>query len=313
MSEAVNAMVVWEGVRLLDGSRFAAFVRLVTGDTTIVTSSDVTSQMQVLLNVPYSLEGRNRQRELDVYIPDTSCNSPLLVFVHGGAWISGDKGDHADLARRIATITGYAVAVPNYTLTPRDPPAEHSLRHPIHAEDVLLSLKFLRDWRGPDNVDRLYDPDALYLVGHSCSAHILSSIFLDSSGVTPSLTPPSDLALSVKAIILSEGLYDLDLLLDSFPGYRKWFVIPAFGPRQSYASFSPTNFSSLFHHIRWLLIHSSGDSLVDLKQSIRMRDHLASHVEEHVHTNFHELTANHDDIFTDHYVHIISNFIHNNT
>jgi len=115
---------------------------------------------------------------------------------------------------------------------------------------------------------------------------------------------------------LSEGLYDLDLLLTSFPDYRQLFIAPTFGHRDSYAPFSPINFPLLHHHLRWLLIHSDADNLVDLAQSQAMREHLlrlyAPDSERHVHSNFHELHAGHDAILhTDKYFRIVTDFVLN--
>lgn len=208
---------------------------------------------------------------------------------------SEDKSDHALLAWRLAVATGCSVAVPNYRLSTQATP----LQHPAHAEDVLAALSFLLSWHGPlpagASVPRLpYDRTQLYLVGHSCGAHIIASIVLDSSKVTPTLTPPStsaamshvpNLISSIRAVVFTEGIYDLDLILSSFPAYKDWFIAPAFGQRGTYAPFSVTQHPFREHrgmtgyegtHIRWLIIHSNGDTLVDLKQAEAMYDHLRS-------------------------------------
>ena len=117
---------------------------------------------------------------------------------------------------------------------------------------------------------------------------------------------------------MSEGIYDLDLLLTSFPDYRQLFVAPTFGHQDSYASFSPTNFPLVHRHLRWLLIHSEADNLIDLPQSQAMHEHLSRlytpNAEKHVYSNFHELHAGHDVILgTDKYIRIVTDFVINNT
>jgi acetyl esterase/lipase len=196
---------------------------------------------------------------------------------------SEDKADHADLARALAQRAGCAVAVPNYRLTPNEPPPPPAagLRHPAHAEDVLAFLSFIRAWTGPDasspSPSRAlsYDPSALVLLGHSCSAHMLACIVRDSSEATPSLTPPADLLGAVRAVVVSEGIYDLDLLLSSFPTYRAWFIENAFGPPDSasqYSKFDVTKYRERAggDKIRWYVLHSTGDTLVDFPQSEAM-------------------------------------------
>ena len=188
---------------------------------------------------------------------------------------SEDKAQHAQLARNLALRTGLAVAVPNYRLTPRQPAPQTELRHPVHAEDVLAALHHLVT---TDDPRILFNKQALFLIGHSCGAHILTSIFLDSSLSTPSLTPSPQLLEATKAVIASEGIYDLDLLIRNFPDYKAWFVANAFGELSSYSSVSTTTFPlrSNSSHVRWLIVHSRGDTLVDLVQSEVIYSHLLS-------------------------------------
>ena len=190
--------------------------------------------------------------------------------------LSEDKADHMVLAERLAHQTGFPVAVPNYRLTPREQTKNNVLQHPSHAEDILHFLEFLGTWNGPLNCGRACDKQRLFLMGHSCGAHILSCILLDSSAVIPSLTPSITLLDAVKGIVLSEGIFDLDLLNAHFPDYLGWFIAPAFGKLDSYAAFTVTRYPmrSRRHECNWLLIHSSGDTLVDLTQSEQMLRHL---------------------------------------
>jgi hypothetical protein len=125
---------------------------------------------------------------------------------------------------------------------------------------------------------------------------MLSSIFLDSDSVTPTLTPQPALLSAVKGIIMSEGIYDLDSLLLRFPTYRDWFVEPAFGPSQSYAPFSVLNYPLRHSHISWLILHSRGDSLVDLPQSTSMHTHLSQLDPACSFINIDDLVGEHNDI-----------------
>ncbi|KAF8902047.1 hypothetical protein CPB84DRAFT_1776452 [Gymnopilus junonius] len=131
------------------------------------------------------------------------------------------------------------------------------------------------------------------------------------SSVTPSLTPAQALIDSVKGIILSEGIYDIDTLLASFPSYRDWFIQPTFGPSESYAKFSVLGYPLRSpSNIYWLLLHSKGDTLVDLPQTEAMHNYLLHIYPERVSINTDDLTDEHNAILrTDIYVKIVSNFI----
>jgi len=250
--------------------------------------------------ITYDLESR---LQFDLYIPRDSHQKPLICFIHGGAWRSENKLQHAQLARNLAIATSYPVAVPDYRLSPTT--GDPVFIHPAHAQDLLQFLNFIISPSSP-----AFDPGNLILIGHSCSAHMLSSIFLDSSAITPSLSPSQELLHSVKVIIMSEGIYDLDILLNSFPKYREGFIQRAFGITDSYSQFSvltyPIRPSSA---ISWLLLHSKGDTLMDQIQSDKMYDHLFQLYPQNVFRNVDDLIEEHNDIPRgDRYVELISQF-----
>jgi len=225
--------------------------------------------------------------------------SRYLFLFKADKWLySEDKNDHAGLAKLLAESTGWPVAVPNYRLTK----AETPLLHPGHSEDTLAFMEHVRDLRGPfDDNEQPFDRDRIYLMGHSCSAHTLASIVLDSPH--PSLKPSSGLLRSIRAVVFSEGIYDIDKLLESFPSYRDWFITAAFGDRKSFADDAVSKYSyrSDGAHIRWFIVHSKGDTLVDVVQSQTMFDYLLS-IEggksepKKLLGDFHRLDMEHNDI-----------------
>ncbi|KAJ7582891.1 Alpha/Beta hydrolase protein, partial [Mycena floridula] len=262
--------------------------------------------VQTAVNVAYSDDQSDLFRQFDVYFTSGS-TEPAIIFVHGGAWRSEDKSDFVDLANSLVQQTRCAVFVPNYRLTTS---TNLNFKHPGHARDILQFLSFLVDWKHPEGLN--FDAAKLFLLGHSCSAHMLASIFLDSPYA--SLRPRTFLLERIRAIIMSEGIYQIDLLLDHFPKYKEWFIEAAFGPHDSFTQFNATNLSLRNNRIRWLFIHSKGDSLVDVAQSEVMLAHLqnlydaAAHT--HVEANFDTLQGEHNDILhSSAYVQIVADFI----
>ncbi|KLO12241.1 alpha/beta-hydrolase [Schizopora paradoxa] len=272
------------------------------------------SSVKSKIDVEY---GSSSAQKLDLYWPSTlqgadepSKAKPLICFVHGGAWRAEDKSDHAGLAIRLVSVTGCPVAVPNYCLTARSPTPETQQHHPAHSEDVLDSLNLLVGFSSP--LSNIYAKDVtldLYLIGHSCSAHMLTSIFLDSSHATPTLAPSPSLLSSVKAIAMSEGIYDIDLLIKNFPDYESGsygFIANTFGvrlgsstPEKKYADVSTTRYPARKDgkHLKWLIIHSKGDSLVDFAQSQSAFDHLKSEFgEDEVQRDFEAITFEHNEM-----------------
>lgn len=219
---------------------------------------------------------------------------------------SEDKLDHAQLARNLVVATSFPVAVPNYRLSPTSDGDHPVFIHPAHAQDILQFLNYTLSHPSP-----VFDPGNLILIGHSCSAHMLSSIFLDSSAISPSLSPSPELLHSVKAIIMSEGIYDLDTLITNFPNYREWFIQPAFGISKSYSQFSVLKYPARHpSEFSWLLLHSKGDTFVDQIQTDTMYGHLSQIFPQKVSRNVDDLVEQHDDILRgDRYIELISQFI----
>lgn len=187
--------------------------------------------------------------------------------------LSEDKKDYGILAHNLAAYTSFPVAVPNYRLTQPD----NGLQHPAHAQDVLQLLTFLFTWSGPQGCQcPPYDPNRIFLIGHSCSAHMLACILLDSS--EPALVPSAALLRAVQGVVLSEGIYDIDTLIKSFPIYREWFISGTFGNLPTYDRYSAVKMvlREGAKHISWIILHSKGDTLVDTVQSQAIYNHLQS-------------------------------------
>lgn len=95
----------------------AALTAACQSSTTVppVQSMDA-SQAATLLDVSY---GTDAQQKMDIYLPAnrSRTTTPLLVLIHGGAWVEGDKVDLNDLVKGMQTIfPTYAIANINYQL-----------------------------------------------------------------------------------------------------------------------------------------------------------------------------------------------------
>lgn len=148
----------------------------------------------LIRDVPYSA-ARDDQRTLDLYLPDAE-HPPLLAFVHSQFWSRNDHGRELHLAfAKPLQDAGVAVAVIRHRLAP-----EH--RHPEPAEDVAAAVAWLFA-----NADRYgWDPEQIYLSGHSSGAHLASLVALDRSYLAAHQLDPGALA----GVIPISGVYDLD-------------------------------------------------------------------------------------------------------
>jgi len=227
---------------------------------------------QVRLDVPYgsgSPLSFDAQRSLDLYLPgraplaakppapSAEAVPPLLVYIHGGAWVSGDKRQYADLGEAWAR-RGVMVAIVNYRLS-----GEGGVRHPTHAQDAAAALSWLRKHAG----ELGFDKGRIFVAGHSAGAHIAALLAYDPS----LLSAVGERADMIRGFIGLEGIYDLPELVRRFPSYRVDFLQVAFGGDETaWRSASPQHMS-MAHRRPWLLVHSQHDELVDVEQSRRFK------------------------------------------
>lgn len=126
----------------------------------------------------------------------------------------------------------------------------------------------------------------------------------------------------MRGVVISEGIYDVDVLLRSFPGYREWFIANTFGDLSAYPDVNVASYPSRAggEHICWFVLHSSGDVLVDQLQSEIMFAHLssiagiaapaASESPATVSKNFDELHEGHNELLKGEiYPRLIADFI----
>jgi len=102
---------------------------------------------------------------MDVYYPAVADKPvPAIIYVHGGAWISGDKASD-EAVRFIPDLVdqGYLVASVNYRLAP-----EH--KFPAQIEDVKCAVRHLR----ANAANYGIDPSRIGAVGASAGGHLVA-------------------------------------------------------------------------------------------------------------------------------------------
>lgn len=128
-------------------------------------------------------------QSLDLYLPKRrpGCGpTPIVVWVHGGAFSIGDKANQVADKVRLFTHEGWAFASVNYRLAgdPRSGPTAG--RYPAQPRDLARALAFLRRHADEYQLRR----DATMLLGHSAGAFLVALVATDASllrtvGVSP--------------------------------------------------------------------------------------------------------------------------------
>jgi len=149
-------------------------------------------QSALLAQVPVTAAdvcyGPHERHRLDLYQPQGDGLAPILVFIHGGGFLKGDKGGadawpNANVAR-MAARAGFLGVVINYRLAPDNV-------WPAGAEDVASVVAWLKANAGRHGGD----PDRIVLMGTSAgSVHVAGYL---------KLAGDSD----IRAAVLLSGIY----------------------------------------------------------------------------------------------------------
>jgi acetyl esterase/lipase len=131
------------------------------------------------------------RHRLDLYLPQGAKDWPLLVFIHGGGWDSGDKMQRAGGADVYANIgryfasEGVGTAVINYRLQPAT-----DWRGQV--ADVRQAVRWLHE-HAREHGGR---PDRIFLMGHSAGGYLAAFV---------GLTAPAGATFGIRGVISVSG------------------------------------------------------------------------------------------------------------
>ncbi|MCG6922820.1 MAG: alpha/beta hydrolase [Acidobacteria bacterium] len=143
-------------------------------------------EVAVQRDLAYVTDGHPRQK-LDLYLPGADAPLPLVVYIHGGAFRTGDKGDAPPLEY---LDQGYALAAINYRLS------QHAL-FPAQIEDCKAAIRWLRA-----NAARYgLDPERFAVGGASAGGHLAAMV--GTTGHVPKLDVGEhrDVSSRVQAVV----------------------------------------------------------------------------------------------------------------
>jgi acetyl esterase/lipase len=189
-----------------------------------------------------------------------SDRAPLVIFVHGGGWKRGDKGNATGQYKAPHYLAqGYAFASINYRLVP-DSTVEQQ------AADVASAVAHLRS-----NAQKLgIDPQRIVLMGHSAGAHLSALV-----GTDPQYLRGAGLDMSALTgvIPLDGAAYDVPTQMTEGARIMKDTYIQAFGANPArQKALSPYWHASAPNAPAFLILHVDRDD--GARQSATLADAL---------------------------------------
>ncbi|OUM62230.1 hypothetical protein PIROE2DRAFT_11546 [Piromyces sp. E2] len=148
-------------------------------------------------NISY---GGSISTTLDVYANGNNSQNlkPVVIFVHGGAWISGNKLEY-QMIGNILSNNGYVAVLPNYLLSPMG--SMDDMVNDVY-QCVLWTYKNISQYGG--------DNSRIILTGHSAGAHlsmltvIKATLNLENKGRQLQPLP------KLEKLVLFNGPYDFN-------------------------------------------------------------------------------------------------------
>lgn len=171
-----------------------------------VATEDVIASSRMIQPVEYEYVADGHERhKLDFYAYEEEGDSkrPTLIWIHGGAWIAGDKTKIDPLAYKVAGLGKYNLVSINYRLA-----NDTSAPWPEIVYDVNAAIR----WVKLNSTKLGIDPNKLILAGESSGAHLaaMSAFSPEVEELQGEHNPgPST---DVRAAVLFYGAYNMSSL-----------------------------------------------------------------------------------------------------
>ena len=190
---------------------------------------DVSGVKRKWLDVAYAAQSPSQV--LDIYLPEEGEGPfPTYIFIHGGAFIAGDKQDLQFLLAADGVNRGYAVVSVEYR-------KGFESKAPNGLYDVKSAIRFLKAHAGEYRLD----PERFAIGGDSAGAYY--AVFAAATAAIPAFDGPAPVFPSasgeVKAVVAQCGCYDL-LRMAPPP------EVEAAAPKEFIPGTIPANLMSIF-------------------------------------------------------------------
>jgi len=172
-------------------------------------------------DIPYN--SVHERQVLDVYSPHDAKNLPVVFWIHGGGWQTGDK---SSVQRKPTAFTekGFVFVSTNYRLLP-------SVDMGTNVRDIAKSIHWVHD----HIAEYGGDPDRLFVMGHSAGAQLAALVCIDDRYLKA-----EDLSLTIiKGCVPVDGdTYDVPAIIETAETRRRVHGLPQakYGHREKFGN-----------------------------------------------------------------------------
>lgn len=137
---------------------FAAFLLLAT--------SALAAEPKIHRDLPYA-EPKNERQTLDIYSPAEGKDLPVVFWIHGGGWQTGDKASVKHKPQAFVD-RGFVFVSTNYRLLPN-----------VEMETIFRDVAKSLGWVHKHIAEYGGDPQRIFVMGHSAGAQLAALISID--------------------------------------------------------------------------------------------------------------------------------------
>lgn len=110
---------------------------------------------------------------LDIYNEGIPANAPVVIWIHGGGWTTGDKSFGMEFKEQLMKEQNYVLVSINYRLSN----GTNGIIHPTHVQDVAKAIAWVYHNIG----DYGGDSTKMAVMGHSAGAHLAALVCTDET------------------------------------------------------------------------------------------------------------------------------------
>lgn len=209
--------------------------------------------------LPYA-DTKNERQTLDVYTAPKGKDQPVVLWIHGGGWKAGDKGNVQKKPQAFVD-KGFLFVSTNYRFVPDVTVKEMT-------GDIAKAIRWVHDHAKEYGGD----PKSIFVMGHSAGAHLAALVSTDERYLKAEGLP---LSIIKGCVPVDTAVYDVKKQIDSIGPVRAATYSSVFGKDEaSQKEFSPITHVAKGKNIPPFLILHVADRPDSKAQSQLLADRL---------------------------------------
>jgi acetyl esterase/lipase len=177
---------------------------------------------EVKRDIPYA-EPAHARHVLDIYAPKGAKNLPVVFWIHGGGWQTGDKSSVQEKPK-VFVEKGFVFVSTNYRLLPE-----------VEMETIFRDVAKSLGWVHRNIAKHGGDPNCIFVMGHSAGAQLAALMCVDERYLKAEGVPFSVL----KGCVPVDGdTYDVPAIIETAETRRRVHGQPQakFGHREKFGN-----------------------------------------------------------------------------